>query len=171
VKGAEAGAAVGRLLHLEACALKQLGDKAANVVVVVDHENAVRGHTAFIPGRRRLFYPPRRRKGMARILIHEPHPDVRVLLAAVVRRAGHDPVGQGELTSDDAPELMILEPASADGLAAAARLRRRLEDLPIICASIEPPSLATKALGPVAYLLKPFRLGDLEAAIASALAA
>jgi len=108
---------------------------------------------------------------MARILIHEPHPDVRVLLAAVVRRAGHDPVGQGELTSDDAPELMILEPASADGLAAAARLRRRLEDLPIICASIEPPNPATKALGPVAYLLKPFRLGDLEAAIASALAA
>jgi DNA-binding response OmpR family regulator len=108
---------------------------------------------------------------MARILIHEPHPDVRVLLAAVVRRAGHDPVGQGELTSDDAPELMILEPASADGLAAAAKLRRRLEDLPIICTSIEPPSIATKALAPVAYLVKPFRLGDLEAAIGRALEA
>ena len=106
---------------------------------------------------------------MARILIHEPHPDVRVLLAAVVRRAGHDPVGHGELTSDDAPQLMILEPASADGLAAAARLRSRLEDVPIICASIEPPNAATKALDPVAYLLKPFRLGELEAAIASAL--
>ena len=108
---------------------------------------------------------------MARILIHEPHPDVRILLAAVVRRAGHDPVGHGELTNDDTPELMILEPASADGLAAAARLRRRLEDLPIICTSIEPPSRATRALAPVAYLVKPFRLGELEAAIASALAA
>ena len=108
---------------------------------------------------------------MARILIHEPHPDVRVLLEAIVRRAGHAPVGHGELTSDDAPELMILEPASADGLAAAARLRRRLEDLPIICASIEPPSLASDALQPFAYLLKPFRLGELEAAISQALAA
>ena len=108
---------------------------------------------------------------MARILIHEPHPDVRILLAAVVRRAGQDPVGHGELTNDETPELMILEPASADGLAAAARLRRRLEDLPIICTSIEPPSLATKALHPVAHLVKPFRLGELEAAIASALAA
>ena len=108
---------------------------------------------------------------MARILIYEPHPDVRVLLAAVVRRAGHDPVGQGELASDDTPELMILEPASADGLAAAARLRRRLEDLPIICTSIEPPSALTKALGPVAYLVKPFRLGDLEAALSDALLA
>jgi CheY-like chemotaxis protein len=108
---------------------------------------------------------------MARILIHEPHPDVRILLAAVVRRAGHDPVGHGELASGDTPELMILEPASADGLVAAARLRRRLADLPIICTSIEPPTRATKALAPVAHLVKPFRLGELEAAIASALAA
>src|SRR5438034_9501999 len=91
-------------------------------------------------------------RGMARILIHEPHPDVRVLLAAVVRRAGHDPVGQGELANDDTLELMILEPASADGLAAATRLRRRLEDLPIICTSIEPPTRATRALEPVAHL-------------------
>jgi DNA-binding response OmpR family regulator len=106
---------------------------------------------------------------MARILIHEPHPDVRVLLEAVVRRTGHEPVGRGELTSDETPELMILEPASADGLAAAAKLRRRFEDLPIICASIEPPNLATKALAPVAYLLKPFRLGELERAISAAL--
>src|SRR4051794_41596195 len=87
-------------------------------------------------------------RGMARILIHEPHPDVRVLLAAVVRRAGHDPVGQGELTSDDTPELMILEPASADRLAAAARLRPPLADPPLICASIQPPSPATQAPRP-----------------------
>ena len=107
---------------------------------------------------------------MARILISEPHPDVRVLLEAIVRRAGHEPVGHGELTSDDAPELMILEPASADGLAAAARLRSRLEDLPIICASTLPPNAQTQALGPAAHLLKPFRLIELEAAISAALA-
>jgi CheY-like chemotaxis protein len=106
---------------------------------------------------------------MARILICEPHPDLRVLLETVVRRAGHEPVGHGELTSDDAPAVMILEPASADGLAAAAGLRRRLEDLPIICTSISPPSDETRSLGPVAHLIKPFRLGDLEAAIVSAL--
>jgi two-component SAPR family response regulator len=66
---------------------------------------------------------------------------------------------------------MILEPASAEGLAAAAKLRHRLEDLPIICASIEPPSVESNALRPVAYLVKPFRLGELEAAISDALAA
>lgn len=108
---------------------------------------------------------------MARILISEPHPDLRILLEAVVRRAGHEPVGHGELTSDDAPAVMILEPASADDLAAAAGLRRRLEELPIICTSIFPASDETRALRPVAHLIKPFRLGDLEAAIVSALAA
>ena len=108
---------------------------------------------------------------MARILISEPHPDLRILLEAIVRRAGHEPVGHGELALDEAPAVMILEPASAAGLAAAAGLRRRLEDLPIICTSSLPPSERTRALGPVAYLVKPFRLVELEAAIALALAA
>ncbi len=108
---------------------------------------------------------------MARILISEPHPDLRVLIAAVVRRTGHEPVGQAELSGGDTPAAMILEPASADGLAAANRLRRRLEDLPIICTSIYPPSDESSALDPVAHLIKPFRLRELEAAILSALAA
>jgi DNA-binding response OmpR family regulator len=107
---------------------------------------------------------------VARILISEPHPDLRVLLEAVVRRAGHEPVGQGELVGEDAPAAMILEPASAEGLAAAARLRQRFEDLPIICASIYPPSNESRVLNPVAHLMKPFRLRELEAAIVSALA-
>lgn len=108
---------------------------------------------------------------MARILISEPHPDLRALLEAIVRRTGHEPVGQGELTNDDAPAVMILEPASADSLAVAARLRRRLEHLPIICTSVFPPNADTRELRPIAYLVKPFRLGELEAAIVSALAA
>ncbi len=109
-------------------------------------------------------------KAVARILISEPHPDLRVLMEAVVRRTGHEPVGQGELVLGDAPAAMILEPASADGLAAAARLRGRLEDFPIICASIYPPTDESCALSPVAHLIKPFRLRELEVAIVSALA-
>ena len=65
--------------------------------------------------------------------------------------------------------MMILEPSSADGLAAVARLRHRLGDLPIICASIYPPSDESCALAPVAHLIKPFRLRELEAAIVAAL--
>ena len=107
---------------------------------------------------------------MARILISEPHPDLRVLIEAVVRRTGNEPVGQADLIDDDAPAVMILEPSSADGLAAAARWRGQLGELPIICTSIYPPSDESCALGPVAHLIKPFRLRELEAAILTALA-
>ena len=106
---------------------------------------------------------------MARVLISEPHPDSRALFELVVRRAGHEPVGLGELADREPPELMILEPAFGEGLAIAHQLRRRLEALPIICASIRPAGPATEILRPAAYLLKPFRLADLEAALAAAL--
>jgi DNA-binding response OmpR family regulator len=64
---------------------------------------------------------------------------------------------------------MILEPASGEALALAYQLRRRLEGLPIICASIRPADGTAKALRPVAYLVKPFRLKELEAALTAAL--
>jgi DNA-binding response OmpR family regulator len=106
---------------------------------------------------------------VARVLISEPHPDCRALLELVVRRVGHDPVGQGELADGDDLGLLILEPESADGVALARRLRRRLGGLPIICTSIRPPSAVTETLRPAAYLVKPFRLAELEAAVAAAL--
>jgi DNA-binding response OmpR family regulator len=106
---------------------------------------------------------------VARVLISEPHPDCRTLLELVVQRAGHSPLGLGELADGDDPGLLILEPVSADGLALAHRLRRRLEELPIICTSIRPPSAATETLRPAAYLVKPFRLAELEAALVAAL--
>ena len=87
----------------------------------------------------------------------------------VVQRVGHDPLGPGELADGDDLGLMILEPASAEGLAIAHLLRRRLENLPIICTSIRPPSVATETLRPAAYLVKPFRLAELESALATAL--
>jgi DNA-binding response OmpR family regulator len=106
---------------------------------------------------------------VARVLISEPHPDCRTLLELVVQRVGHFPIDSGELVDGGDPGLMILEPASAEGLAIARRLRRRLEELPIICTSIIPPGQATEGLRPAAYLLKPFRLADLEGALRAAL--
>ena len=107
---------------------------------------------------------------MARVLISEPHADCRALVELVVQRIGHDPLGPGELAEGDDPGLLILEPAAADGLAIAHQLRRRLENLPIICTSVRPPSAVTEKLQPAAYLVKPFRLADLESAVANALA-
>ena len=87
-----------------------------------------------------------------------------------MRRAGHEPVGLGELADREPPELMILEPASGEALELAHQLRRRLEDLPIICASIKPAGPGIAKLRPAAYLVKPFRLSELENALVSALA-
>src|SRR5215210_3523648 len=91
-----------------------------------------------------LHTPPAETSYVARVLISEPHPDSRALFELVVRRAGHEPVGLGELADREPPELMILEPAFGEGLAIANQLRRRLEALPIICASIRPAGPATE---------------------------
>ena len=108
---------------------------------------------------------------MARILVCEPHPEVRALLAHVVSRLGHEAVhaedGPGEAVPDDV-DVMLLEPADPRALAAAQVLRLRHERLPIICASIYPETQNSRRLGPVAYLVKPFPLAELERALATA---
>lgn len=86
-----------------------------------------------------------------------------------MRRAGHEPVARGELVNGELPDLVIVEPASPDDLGAAVGLRERQRSLPIIFTSILPPSRETRALDPFAYLMKPFRLRELERAIAAAL--
>ena len=106
---------------------------------------------------------------MARVLISEPHPDCRTLIELVVRRAGHEPLGAGELAEGDEPGALILEPASADGLAIAHRLRNRLEQLPLICTSVRPAGPGVESLRPAAYLVKPFRIAELESVLRAAL--
>ncbi len=106
---------------------------------------------------------------MATILIMDPDPATRSLLEVLVLRLGHRPIGQRELSEGENPELMLLEPASRAGLRLAARLRRRLPQLPILCVSIDPPDWETRALGVAGHLMKPFRRSQLERALESAL--
>jgi CheY-like chemotaxis protein len=101
---------------------------------------------------------------MGRVLISEPHADVRSLFEFVVERLGHEPLSLlrdpgGELPTVDA---MILEPAAPAALALARDLRARSPDLPIVCASIFPAEPSALELGPLAYLEKPFGLSELE---------
>ena len=101
---------------------------------------------------------------MGRILIAEPHADVRSLFEYVVERLGHEPLS---LTRDDGGALppidaVIVEPAAPSPLALAQGLRARFPELPIVCASIFPAEPAALQLGPLAYLEKPFGLSELE---------
>ena len=101
---------------------------------------------------------------MGRILIAEPHADVRSLFEFVVERLGHEPLC---LTRDNGTALppidaLIVEPAAPSALALAQSIRACLPKLPIICASIFPAEPAALELGPLAYLEKPFGLSELE---------
>jgi DNA-binding response OmpR family regulator len=111
---------------------------------------------------------------MARVLICEPHAEVRSLLAHVVARLGHEPVFPPEDGAAGIPDasvdVLVIEPADPRALASAQIVRLEREAIPIVCASIHPPSTHTRRLEPLAYLVKPFALGELEAALASAVA-
>ncbi|MGH3022134.1 MAG: hypothetical protein ACRDNI_00630 [Gaiellaceae bacterium] len=105
---------------------------------------------------------------MARILVFEPNPEVRALLAHVVTRLGHEPVyaedGPGDFLPDDA-DVLLIEPADRRALSVAQMLRLRHGGLPIVCTSIFPATPESQELRPVAYLVKPFSLVELERAL------
>ena len=104
---------------------------------------------------------------MARVLICEPHPEVRELLSRVVVRLGHDPVHDD--TALGPVDAIVLEPAHAPSVERAAAFRAVDETTPVVCASIELPDAGSRRLSPVAYLVKPFALPELENALRRAL--
>ncbi len=82
-------------------------------------------------------------------------------------RLGHDPVhDDAELGPVDA---IVLEPAHAPSVERAAAFRAVDEKTPVVCASIELPDAGSRRLTPIAYLVKPFALPDLEQALQRAL--
>ena len=106
---------------------------------------------------------------MARILIVEPHPDIREYLALSVSRLGHDPaIYEGNEAAFSDVDLALVEPFDTGGLEVAKALRG--QGLPLIFESIYPPTEATTAMQPAAYLVKPFGRATLEQAIRAALA-
>jgi len=105
---------------------------------------------------------------VARILIVEPHADIRSLFEHVVRRAGHEPV-VAEVNGCGPPDVdaAVIEPGDGEGLA-VARLLRGL-GLPVVFASIFPAEKEMLDLEPAAYFVKPFALAELEHALGAAL--
>jgi CheY-like chemotaxis protein len=104
---------------------------------------------------------------VARVLICEPHPEVRELLRLVVVRLGHEPLlDDAELAPVDA---ILLEPAHLPSVERAQAFRAADGDTPIVCASIELPDAGSRRLGPIVYLVKPFALPDLKHALKRAL--
>ena len=106
---------------------------------------------------------------MARILIIDPDPAGRELVARLVTELGHAATGLEDTASGPGPDLAIVDPADPAALAAARTLRRE-RDLPIVCVSSARPTAEVEALEPCAFLCKPLRARLLDWAIADALA-
>jgi DNA-binding response OmpR family regulator len=100
---------------------------------------------------------------VARILLSEIDPDVRWLLRLLLERAGHEVVPPG--ASARVLDLLVLEPASGEGVASARAARKERPDLPILCVSILPDEAEELGLGRVAYLAKPFGVEQFTAAV------
>ncbi len=100
-----------------------------------------------------------------RVLIVEPHQDVRKLLELSMRRLGFEPVvpangGSGEV------DAVVLEPSWAHG---RAILRRLGNDVPpVVCLSIYPREAGFAPPESVAYLIKPASLEQLGDALRDA---
>jgi hypothetical protein len=106
---------------------------------------------------------------MARILISEPHDDVRRLLKRMVTRLGHEPilVWMAESEQLQSADVLMVEPAAPTGVVLAQAARIVNPTLPLICASIDAPPAELADLDVVfaAALLKPFTAQQLSDAI------
>jgi len=107
---------------------------------------------------------------VARILIVEPHADIRSLLELVINRLGHEPVVYNGGSEDPLNvDAAVIEPGEGPGIAVARQLRPR--GVEVVFISIFPPEPEALELTPSAYLVKPFPLYALENALSAALGA
>ena len=104
---------------------------------------------------------------MGRILICEPDPEVRELLRHVIERHGHEPVVEANGMRNLA--AVVVEPSDVVSVEIAQAARAVDPELPIVCASIEPPTPGSRTLLPAAHIVKPFTLSEFDRALTAAL--
>ena len=121
-------------------------------------------HTVSIPESRGLT---ERMRLVGKIVICEPDPEVRELLGLVVVRLGREP--SAELNGTKDIDALLVEPADPTSVEQALAVRAACPDVPVVCLSIDPPTAGSRRLEPVAHILKPFALPELERALHAAL--
>jgi hypothetical protein len=65
---------------------------------------------------------------------------------------------------------VVVEPSHVLSVEVAQAARAVDPELPIVCASIEPPTPGSRSLAPSAHLVKPFTLSEFDNALSTALA-
>jgi DNA-binding response OmpR family regulator len=106
---------------------------------------------------------------VARILVAEPDPDALALIERAIAASGHEAVPYRPGSELPSVDVMLFEPGMGQRVIALAKvLASASPPVPIVVVSIRPPELAVHELRPVAYVLKPFSLDELRAAVEKA---
>ena len=121
---------------------------------------------------------------MARILVVDDSPDVRLALATILEDAGHDVLETEDgdqvfdLAISETPNLVLLDVMMprVNGLDALVTLKADTQTSPIpvimVSAKSRPEDMAmARSLGAVEYITKPWTDGDVELRVDWALAA
>ena len=121
---------------------------------------------------------------MARILVVDDSPDVRLALVTILENAGHDVVEAEDgdkvfdLAISETPNLVLLDVIMprVNGLDALVTLKADTQTSPIpvimVTAKSRPEDMAmARSLGAVEYITKPWTDGDVELRVDWALAA
>lgn len=106
-------------------------------------------------------------RSVGKIVICEPDPEVRELLGHVVVRLGREACS--ELNGGRDIDALLVEPADVESIELAIAVRSACPGVPVVCLSVDPPTAGSRRLEPVAHLLKPFALPELERALHKAL--
>jgi len=106
---------------------------------------------------------------VARILVAEPDPDALALIERAIAASGHEAVLYRPGSELPEVDVMLFEPSMGQRVVALAKvLASASPPVPVVVVSIQPPELAVHELRPVAYVLKPFSLDELRAAVEKA---
>lgn len=108
-------------------------------------------------------------RSVARILVAEPDPDALALIQHAIAAAGHETVLYRPGSELPDVDVMVFEPGMGQRVVALAKvLATASPPVAVVVVSIQPPELAVHELRPVAYVLKPFSLDELRAAVEKA---
>jgi CheY-like chemotaxis protein len=152
--------------------LEQGAHEGSDVPLVIDDEDPLPVHTAFIPHPVEAQPPRSDRCRVARVLIVDPDREITHLFAHAVERLGHTAVQWNEeMSTDVEADVVLVEPARPRALAFARVLREARPGIAIVVVSIRARGGADLELGAVAHLDKPFERRELERALTAALAA
>ena len=106
---------------------------------------------------------------MARILVAEPDPDALALIQRAISTSGHETLLYRPGSELPEVDVMVFEPGMGQRVVALARvLATASPPVPLVVVSIQPAELSVHELRPVAYVLKPFSLDELRAAVEKA---